>query len=317
MNKLFLNSYLISSRMAKVEIKISVVIPAKNRARTLPSCLDSVLAQTFPPTEVIVVDDGSNDDTKQIVESYSNRSVRYVRLIDGAGAQAARNLGIRLATHDWIAFQDSDDIWLETKNDRQIKELVKYHFDPNKVIYCDCVRREVNTGICSYMDNGDFEGNSYSKLLVKPGPMFQGILVSKSALQRIGFLDEKCPSYQEWETSIRLAKLNDFVHIKEALFEWHWHDGETISKDVRRNILGYQYVIEKHKDEIIAHHGQRGWRRVMAMNMTRALRYTLWDEVQKMIQSEPWHPLFALAGLFARYKVAPRGIGRLLRLAAL
>lgn len=298
-------------------MKISVVIPAKNRAKTLPACLDSLLIQTFPVAEVIVVDDSSTDNTKQVIASYSRRGVRYVRLTQATGAQAARNLGVRLASYDWIAFQDSDDIWLPEKLEMQVCELKKHDSINDKLVHCNAYRRDIVSGQLTDFKIKTFSGKCYSDLLLHPGPMFPSFLVYKSKLEEIGFLDDYCPSYQEWDTAIRLAKVCEFIHVEKPLFEWCWHSGETISKDMRRDIIGYQYVLEKHKQAIIAYHGHRRWRRVKAMNMTRALRYALWDEVQKMIQSEPWHPLFAFAGLFARFKVAPRGTGRLLYLAAL
>ncbi|MGB9128232.1 MAG: glycosyltransferase [Thiobacillus sp.] len=86
---------------------ISVVIPAYNAAVTLPRALDSVLAQTWPAHEIIVVDDGSTDATGEVVKGYAGR-VRYVRQ-DNAGPSAARNQGVAAASGEWIAFLDADD----------------------------------------------------------------------------------------------------------------------------------------------------------------------------------------------------------------
>ena len=88
----------------------SVVIPAYNRARFLPECLDSVLAQTFTDWECIVVDDGSTDGTRELVADYIRRDSRFRYLWqENAGASAARNAGIERARGEWIAFLDSDD----------------------------------------------------------------------------------------------------------------------------------------------------------------------------------------------------------------
>ena len=101
--------------------KISVVIPAYNAERTIVRTLESALAQTLPPHEVIVVDDGSRDGTPAVVERYAPR-VRLVRQVN-AGPSAARNHGVRVATGDWIALLDSDDAWLPQKLERQAQEL--------------------------------------------------------------------------------------------------------------------------------------------------------------------------------------------------
>lgn len=89
---------------------VTAVIPAYNRAHLLPRAIESVLAQTSPPREVIVVDDGSTDDTSAVVSSYGGR-VRYVHQTNAGGA-AARNRGVGEANTEWIAFLDSDDVWL-------------------------------------------------------------------------------------------------------------------------------------------------------------------------------------------------------------
>jgi glycosyltransferase involved in cell wall biosynthesis len=95
------------------KVTISVVIPAYNSAAYIRETLESVLAQTYPPLETIVIDDGSTDTTAEIVQSYAGR----VRLLqqDHQGVSAARNLGIKEARGDYIAFVDSDDLWLPEK----------------------------------------------------------------------------------------------------------------------------------------------------------------------------------------------------------
>jgi glycosyltransferase involved in cell wall biosynthesis len=91
---------------------ISVVLPAYNSQGTLAAALDSVFAQTRPPDEVIVVDDGSKDATPAIVSNHPQATrIRYLRQ-ENTGAAAARNAGIRAATGEWIAFLDADDLWL-------------------------------------------------------------------------------------------------------------------------------------------------------------------------------------------------------------
>lgn len=89
--------------------KFSVVIPTYNRCRLLGRAIDSVLAQSLPPSQVIVVDDGSADHTEEVCSKYSGR-IEYVRQ-PNSGVSVARNRGIQLARHPWIAFLDSDDYW--------------------------------------------------------------------------------------------------------------------------------------------------------------------------------------------------------------
>ena len=104
--------------------RVSVIIPSFNRAHCIAGSVESVLAQTFQDLEVIVVDDGSTDDTQEVLARFGNR-VRVIRQENG-GVSAARNAGIRAARADWIAFQDSDDTWRPEKLQTQIDCLQKY-----------------------------------------------------------------------------------------------------------------------------------------------------------------------------------------------
>src|SRR4030095_4422896 len=89
---------------------ISVVIPTFNRAGVVKRALESALRQSLPPAQIIVIDDGSTDDTREVLGGYGD-TIEYVRQ-ENAGASVARNRGIALARHPWIAFLDSDDYWL-------------------------------------------------------------------------------------------------------------------------------------------------------------------------------------------------------------
>lgn len=235
---------------------ISVIVPTYNRAKTICYCLDSVLAQTFKPLEIIVVDDCSTDETVAIVNSYSKLAVRCIVLKKNSGAQAARNCGIREARGDWIAFQDSDDKWLPDKLEKQIQALAVVGFDPWTVVHTNAIWLQVSTGRRLRIELPVVEGdNVYPLLLSRPAPMFQGMLVSRQAIEKTGLLDEQVPSYQEWDTSISLAKHCRFIYLREPLFIYYLH-GETISSNIKRDIEGYQYIIDKYKNEIIQHCGK-------------------------------------------------------------
>jgi glycosyltransferase involved in cell wall biosynthesis len=101
---------------------ISVVIPTYNRAHTLRRALDSVLAQTWPPSEILVVDDGSTDGTPDLLKSYGDRGVRVIKTRN-QGVSHARNRGVEACTGDWIAFLDSDDEWLPQKLEKQLEVI--------------------------------------------------------------------------------------------------------------------------------------------------------------------------------------------------
>lgn len=227
--------------------KISVVVPTYNRELTIERCINSILNQTIAVEEIIVVDDGSNDNTLKIIRAIKNSKIKVIKQ-NHRGAQAARNLGILNAKGDYIAFLDSDDEWLP----HCIETFSKYIYeDPDKVLYADCYTLNESTNHKRRWNLPDANGNVCKQLLTKPFPMFQGLLVPRKSLLKIGLLDENVVAYQEWDTSIRLSMNNEFIHIKEPLFIYHFHEGITISKDNQKAIKGYGYIINKFKHQII------------------------------------------------------------------
>lgn len=258
---------------------ISVVIPAYNRAKTISYCLDSVLAQTVSPLEVIVVDDCSTDETVKIVNGYNNPKIKCIKLERNSGAQAARNRGIKEAKGDWVAFQDSDDEWRPNKLERQVKALSEVNFDPWTVVHTNATWLDSATGRQLPVELPPVEGeNVYPLLLAMPAPMFPGMLVSRAALEKVDFLDANVPSYQEWDTSIRLAKYCRFIYLREPLFIYHLQEGETISKSKNGDIMGYQYVIDKFEGEIKRVCGEEAWERHLFNQLIKCLNFKLWKE---------------------------------------
>lgn len=258
--------------------RVSVVIPAYNRAQTIERCLLSVCRQTVPAYEIVVVDDASSDDTCEIVErlAQTHGNIVLYRLAKRSGAQAARNHGIKKAKGDWIAFQDSDDEWVENKLELQLLEVDKYGHDPYLVVHGDAWRCDGITGEREYWRIPRMEGNTPVRTLLRsPGPLFPAFLTSKTALEKIGYLDESVPSYQEWDAAIRLAAVCRFIHLREPLFVYHLHGGDTISKDMARDLDGYRYIVNKHREGITAMFGANGYRAHVCINADRALRHGL------------------------------------------
>lgn len=235
------------------EILISVVIPMYNRAKTIERCLYSVCNQTYKNIEIIVVDDCSNDTSVDLVKNYKDSRIRLIELNKKSGAQEARNKGIQVAEGEFIAFLDSDDFWEPDKLEIQYNILKDNKFDKYLVIHGDCYCFDEVKNKKWKWNLPLTQGNCYLDLLKRPSPMFQAILTSKQALLEIGLLDTNVPSYQEWDTSIRLSKICSFLHIRKPLFTYVLHSGETISKDLKRDITGYSYIVHKFKNEMISH----------------------------------------------------------------
>lgn len=254
--------------MVKDKKTVSAVIPSYNREKTIRRCIDSVLRQTYEVSEIIVVDDGSSDRTLEILATEYKENVKVIKQ-PHKGAQAARNAGIRAAKGEYIAFLDSDDEWTEKKIELQMQALER---KPDAVVCGNgYVVQDGRKKIWRMLGHS---GYVYKMILVSPFALFQAIITKKENLLKIGLLDENVPSYQEWDTAIMLSKVCEFVFLDKPLFIYYLHDGETISKDKRRDIDGLEYVCRKHKYEILEQYGLIGIvrRYEVIMNKCKVLR---------------------------------------------
>jgi glycosyltransferase involved in cell wall biosynthesis len=173
---------------------ITVVIPTFNRSNLISRAIDSVLDQTVPAAEVIVVDDGSTDDTRSVVHRFGQR-VRY-EWQKNAGASASRNVGIRLATRPWIAFLDSDDYWTYQHLERMTVAIRET--ESRGIVYFSDMRLPAEDGVGTLWETIGFcpvpplqltpDGSSWALMKRQP-MMLQSSVISKKALNEVGGLD--------------------------------------------------------------------------------------------------------------------------------
>ena len=176
-----------------MSLKISVVIPTFNRASQVVEAVRSVLRQTLLPLEIIVVDDGSTDETDELLTIFQGQ-IRYLKIPNG-GASAARNYGIREATGEWIAFLDSDDTWHHEKLARQCQSVLR---TGAKVCYCVSVDEsgkpldDLNLMDPTLPAAGDhfYKAGDCRIFKHQRHPFVQSMLVEKNALLKVGVFDE-------------------------------------------------------------------------------------------------------------------------------
>lgn len=199
---------------------VSVVIPTYNRARTIGKAIDSVLAQSFQDLEVIVVDDGSQDDTSEVLSRFGSR-IRLIRQ-ENCGVSAARNAGIREARGKWIAFLDSDDEWRPEKLARQMDCLKKYS---TKVCFTRCVTgqgeaiRDIDDIIpaTNKSETHYFENPVDLICHLKCHPQVQSMVVEKQLLEKAGAFDESLYAAEDTRLIYNLAFLSGFVYLDSPL----------------------------------------------------------------------------------------------------
>jgi glycosyltransferase involved in cell wall biosynthesis len=184
---------------------VSVLIPAYNSAKYIKRSIDSVLNQTVLPSEIIVIDDGSTDETAAIANSYGG-IVRVISKGRNCGQSAARNFGIQNAIGEWIAFLDSDDEW-EPKKHQMALALVQLH----KTDWCMVARREIhNNHDKSNSDSltGDMICENYFSLVLQgKGCAPSSTMVRKSVFARVGGFNEVLTTGEDLEMWWRIANV--------------------------------------------------------------------------------------------------------------
>ncbi|MDT8392109.1 MAG: glycosyltransferase [Lentisphaeria bacterium] len=203
--------------------RVSVVIPTYNRATVLPRAIRSVLSQDHPDFEVIVVDDCSTDNTREVVAQFSDSRLRFVEHEKNKGAGAARNTGIRAAKGELIAFQDSDDEWLDGKLSRQVAALIAAG-DDCVCVYCTLINygRDSNAilggrrVVCvpgPEFGMQQLEGDLSDVLLSGSLVSTQTMLCKKKDLERVGGFDERLSNLIDWDLCLRLSEIGSFCFV--------------------------------------------------------------------------------------------------------
>jgi len=210
--------------------KVSVILPTYNRASFIGRAIQSVLNQTYRDFELIIVDDGSTDDTERVVKSFSDERIYYVKHEVNKGAAAARNTGLKMARGEFIAFQDSDDEWLPYKLQKQVEVFERVHHKVG-VVYSNMniVDEYGKKYLWSPIRFAPEDGIVYDKLLLDliyltGKTNFRGLgidlvtsLIRKDCFCKVGMFDEKLPRWIDMELFLWISKLHYFYCIDEPL----------------------------------------------------------------------------------------------------
>jgi glycosyltransferase involved in cell wall biosynthesis len=229
---------------------VSVVIPTYNRARTVGNAIQSVLAQTFGNWELLVIDDGSADDTRVVVSAFRDTRLSFHRLDRNRGQSAARNNGINLARGTYVSFLDSDDEWFPEKLAREVAAF-EAGGEAVGLVYCG---KELFDSDGRFLGQRlpTFEGDVYRRLLAGD---FIGscsrVALRKSVLEVVGGFDETLPSYEDWDLWLRAAKVSKVASVPVCLLRRHL-SGAQISGSLKRIYDGRSRVVEKHRADFDA-----------------------------------------------------------------
>lgn len=226
------------------EVSVSIILSTYNRAALLPRSIASVLGQTYGDFELIVVDDGSQDDSARVVARFADERIRYVRLAKNGGLPAARNAGLAQARGAYIAFQDSDDEWLSEKLERQRRELETH--PEAAVVYGDMFRVCADGRVLYLRSPTIVRGR-----LINPQTRYwqsymlalQPALIRRACFDRFRF-DEGLGTFDDLDFYLRIAQHYEFLHRQEPLVKYYETQGLTSDRcaelrDRRRLVQKY------------------------------------------------------------------------------
>lgn len=220
---------------------VSVIIPNYNYAHYLPETLDSVLAQTYPGVEIIVVDDGSRDDSTTVIRSYGDR----VRLIEqkNQGVSAARNRGVQESSGELVAFLDADDVWLPKKLELQVQQIL----DHPKVglVHCGLAQEDSAGKSLGILLDG-MEGSVSKDMLLFNRTVILGAgstsLLPRATFVAIGGFDTRLSTSADWDFCYRVALSHPVAFVPEALVRYRVHGANmhsSIKLMEQDMLLGY------------------------------------------------------------------------------
>ncbi len=219
----------------KTEPLVSIIIPTYNRAKLLKRAISSCLKQTYRNIEVIVIDDGCTDNTEQVVKSFIDERVVYIKNKTNKGIPATRNIGLNIATGEFIGFLDHDDEYLPEKIEEQVKVLT----DNPDIGFVVCGRYEIEIKTNKQTIK---KANDY---------ILQQVLVRKSCFEQSGQFDERFYTYEDSDMLTRLSNYYAKEEInKPLIIRYLYQTSISITIPAEKIIQDSILFYTKHKDRL-------------------------------------------------------------------
>ena len=205
-----------------IDFKVSVIIPTYNRGNLIINSIKSVLNQTFRNLEVIVVDDGSTDNTEDEVNKITDKRIKYIKLSSNRGGSNARNVGIKNATGQFISFQDSDDIFYPNKIEKQIKNIIN-----KNSIFDFCKINVIYNSTYSYLipnarqENSIIKGEIFNELISRGNFISTQSMIIRTKYMKNHLFDIEMPRLQDYDVILGMIPKVKISYTNEILVDLH------------------------------------------------------------------------------------------------
>tara|TARA_B100000579_G_C22710314_1_gene794214 strand:- start:82 stop:918 length:837 start_codon:yes stop_codon:yes gene_type:complete len=207
-------------------LKVSVIIPTYNRKHTLGRAIESIISQTIKPLEIIIVDDGSNDGTREwIKQEYP--FIKYLNQ-NNSGVSASRNRGIFSANGNWIAFLDSDDEWIPEKLERQLSILSS----DKKAVFCHTNEIWIRNGtrVNQMRKHQKYGGYIFEKCLDMCRISPSSSIIKKEVFDHIGYFDESLIVCEDYDLWLRIAAHYKILFLDQPLIKKYGGHVDQLSR---------------------------------------------------------------------------------------
>lgn len=223
---------------------VSIIIPTHNRAKYITKAINSCLNQTHKNIEVIIVDDCSIDNTKEIIEKIKDKRIHHLENKSNLGAPESRNKGVREAKGKYLCFLDDDDFFYPEKIKKQLEKRLNSKVKNVGIITCDIKYKGRKTRIGKNQNRGNLHKQLLKSYFVKGGIT---LFIDKNICLKY-LWDSKLPCNQEYDLLIRMSKKYSFDYVPEVLCQANESENQ-IGKNFKGKIKGTKMLWKKHKKE--------------------------------------------------------------------
>ncbi len=233
--------------MNNTNVKVSVIIPAFNAGKYIEEALNSVFSQTYRQFEIIMVDDCSTDNTKEILEKYKSK-IHLITLQTNQGEAHARNTAINEAQGEYISFLDADDMWRPTKLEKQVSYLDAHPEIGFLYSNATCFKVVNNEKQIIREFHLDFTGDVFKELFWSNFVPGHTPMVRADILKTVGLFDENVrlkKAAADYDLWLRISRVTNFGHLSEVLADYRIHDTNMLGLSYENVLLPYEYIYEK------------------------------------------------------------------------
>lgn len=233
---------------------ISVIIPNHNKAQYLSECIESVLGQSYPISEIIIVDDCSTDNSKEIIKFYSEKDskVKYIFLSNNVGVSKARNIGYFRSTGEFITFLDADDIYWNVKKIENEMNIIEKHKDKNVIAYSMIKFIDADGNSVAEYSNVKYPSNNNFMAWLKGNNrigLARDYCLKREVFESEGLYDEDMSFYEDLDLLLKLSLNNIFVctedygtgyrQLNNGLSRRSSYEHKKIQEEIRKKYIKY------------------------------------------------------------------------------